>query len=166
VPRAELFIADKLSFPQSYSASGVRTAVSEALRKLRVEYLDLYMLHSVGPSVSARHEAWREMVELQKEGKIKHLGVSNFGTSELRALVAAFPHNPPATLQSKFSPYHRGRTGNAGGEDFHGVSAELNVVLTAYCPLNDWPSKLKAVDDVHVAAIAQRVATARTVHAL
>ena len=40
------------------------------------------------------------------------IGVSNFGTAELRELQAAFPHAPPVTLQSKFSPYHRGRTGN------------------------------------------------------
>ena len=37
------------------------------------------------------------------------------------------------------------------------VSADLNVIVTAYCPLNDWPSKLKAVDDQHVAAIAKRL---------
>ena len=67
-----------------------------------------------------------------------------------------FPDAPPATLQSKFSPYHRGRTGNAGNEDFYATSAELKVVITAYCPLNDWPSKLKAVDDTHIAAIAKR----------
>lgn len=157
VPRAELFLADKLSFPQSYSAAGVRKAVSDSMSKLGVEYLDLYMLHSVGPSVSARHEAWQAMIDLQKAGTLRHIGVSNFGTAELRDLKAAFPANPPATLQSKFNPYHRGRTGNAGREDFHTVCAELGIIVTAYCPLNDWPSKLKAVDDVHVAAIAKRL---------
>ena len=35
IPRTELFLADKLSFPQSYSAAGVRQAVGESLRKLR-----------------------------------------------------------------------------------------------------------------------------------
>jgi len=149
VPRGELFIADKLSLPHSYSAGGARKAVGESLRLLGVSYLDLYMLHSVGPSVSARHEAWREMVAMQQEGLIRHIGVSNFGTAELRELKASFPDAPPATLQSKFSPYHRGRTGNGGGEDFHAATAELGVALTAYCPLNDWPSKLKAVVEQH-----------------
>jgi len=157
VPRAELFIADKLSFPQSYSSAGVNKAVGDSLRKLRTDYLDLYMLHSVGPGVGARHEAWKEMAALQKAGKIRHIGVSNFGSAELRQLKEAFPEAPPVTLQSKFNPYHRGRTGNAGGEDFHSVTNELGVVITAYCPLNDWPSKMKAVDDAHVAAVAARV---------
>jgi len=157
VPRSEIFLADKLSFPESYSSAGVRKSVGEALRKMRTEYIDLYMLHSVGPSVAARHEAWREMVALQKEGTLRHIGVSNFGTDELRELKASFPDAPPVTLQSKYSPYHRGRTGNAGGEDFLSKSSELGVVVTAYCPLNDWPSKLKAVEDAHVAAIAARL---------
>jgi len=157
VGRSELFLADKLSFATSYSRQGVQTAVAQSLRQLRVEYLDLYMLHSVGPSRSARHEAWAEMAALQAQGKIRHIGVSNFGTAELRELKAAFPESPPVTLQSKFSPYHRGRTSNSAGEDFLTVSSELGVTLTAYCPLNDWPSKLKAVDDHHIAAIAARL---------
>ena len=157
VLRSEIFLADKLSFPQSYSAEGVRKSVGEALRKMKTEYIDLYMLHSIGPSTAARHEAWREMVALQKEGTLRHIGVSNFGTAELRELKASFPDAPPVTLQAKYSPYHRGRTGNAAGEDFLTASSELGVVITAYCPLNDWPSKLKAVDDHHVAAIAARL---------
>ena len=157
MPRAEIFLADKLSFPQSYSAAGVRKSVADALRKMRVEYIDLYMLHSVGPSVAERHEAWREMVAMQKEGTLRHIGVSNFGTRDLRELKASFPDAPPVTLQAKYSPYHRGRTGNSGAEDFLTTSSELGVVITAYCPLNDWPSKLKAVDDHHVAAIAARL---------
>jgi len=156
VPRAELFIADKLSFAQSYSSSGVRAAVGAALSKLRLDYLDLYMLHSIGPSEQARNEAWREMRALQLEAKLKHIGVSNFGLAELRQLKAAFPEAPPVTLQSKFNPYHRGRTGNAGGEDFLLGTREMGVIISAYCPLNDWPSKLKAVDDKVVAAIGRR----------
>ena len=102
VPRKDLFLADKLSFAQSYSAEGVRKAVAESLRKLRTTYLDLYMLHSVGPSVARRYEAWREMIAMQKEGKIKHIGVSNFGTAELRDLKATTPG--PTLTPSRLSP--------------------------------------------------------------
>ena len=47
------------------------------------------------------------MIALQKAGTIRHIGVSNFGTAEMRQLKAAFPDAPPVTLQSKFNPYHR-----------------------------------------------------------
>ena len=68
IDRKELFLADKISLPQSYSAQGVRAAVSRALTSLRTDYLDLLMLHSIGPSRQARNEAWREMVKLKEEG--------------------------------------------------------------------------------------------------
>ena len=51
VDRKELFLADKISFPQSYSAAGVRKAFAASTNALRTTYLDLLMLHSVGPSV-------------------------------------------------------------------------------------------------------------------
>ena len=54
VPRSELFLADKISLPQSYSAKGVRFAVAQSLVSLGTSYLDLLMLHSIGPSREAR----------------------------------------------------------------------------------------------------------------
>ena len=80
VPRSELFLADKISLPASYSAKGVRFAVAKALASLQTDYLDLLMLHSVGPSRAARNEAWTEMVKLKEEGVVRAIGTSNFGT--------------------------------------------------------------------------------------
>jgi diketogulonate reductase-like aldo/keto reductase len=75
-----------------------------ALPAVKCRYMSL---HVVAWPLAARHEAWREMVALQKEGTLRHIGISNFGTAEMRQLKAAFPDAPPVTLQSKFSPYHR-----------------------------------------------------------
>ena len=80
VPRSELFLADKISLPTSYSSKGVRFAVAKALASLGTPYLDLLMLHSVGPSRAARNEAWAEMVKLKEEGVVRAIGTSNFGT--------------------------------------------------------------------------------------
>lgn len=159
VPRSELFLADKISFPQSYSASGVRLAVKKSLAALRTDYLDLLMLHSVGPSRAARLEAWSEMVKLQKEGIVHAIGTSNFGTREMEELRRDAPEHPPATHQTKFNPYHSGRVGNSNGEDFSADCAggASGCHIVAYCPLNAWPSKLAPIHDGHVAAIARRV---------
>ena len=85
------------------------------LQLLRTTYLDLYMLHHVGPSRTVLREVWIELTKLKAEGKIRALGVSNFLPDDLNALrdVAAAAGRDiltelPATLQSKFSPYHRG----------------------------------------------------------
>ena len=52
MPRSELFLADKVSFPQSYSAGGVRATFEASTKALRTDYLDLLMLHSVGPGTA------------------------------------------------------------------------------------------------------------------
>jgi 2,5-diketo-D-gluconate reductase A len=98
VPRSELFLADKISFPQSYSAAGVRKAVAASLAALGTTYLDLLMLHSVGPSAAARNEAWREMEKLRAEGVVRVIGTSNFGTAEM-AQLRAESTVAPATAQ-------------------------------------------------------------------
>ena len=156
VPRAELFLADKISFAGSYSRSGVRAAVAKSLQALGTTYLDLLMLHSIGPSPSARMEAWREMEALKAEGVVRAIGTSNFGTREMGELRAA-TSEPPAVHQIKFNVYHQGRTGNAAGEDFAADCAADGCVVMAYCPLNAWPSKLAPVDDKIVGAIARRL---------
>lgn len=158
VPRAELFLADKISLATSYSSKGVRFAVAQALASLQTDYLDLLMLHSPGPSRAARNEAWAEMVKLKEEGVVRALGTSNFGTHEMAELRRDAPADfPPVTHQIKFNPYHPGRTGNVNGEDFAADCRQNGCHLVAYCPLNSWPSKLAPVHDGHVAAIARRI---------
>ena len=104
VPRSELFLADKLSFPQSYSTAGVRKAVADSLRKLRTDYLDLLMLHSVGPGMAARHEAWAAMVALQKE-----VWAEPYSSSTSDSLPSLSPFPPltpsPAALPALFTQF-------------------------------------------------------------
>merc|ERR1719506_1296037 len=71
VARGELFLADKLSLADSYSAAGARAAVEQSLQLLRTTYLDLYMLHHVGPSRTVLREVWIELTKLKAEGKIR-----------------------------------------------------------------------------------------------
>ena len=134
----------------------MRAWVRTSLGHLGTHYLDLLMLHSIGPSPAARMEAWREMEKLQDEGVVRAIGTSNFGTAEM-AQLRRDAREPPATAQIKFNPFHPGRTGNAGGEDFAADCRDHGCVLVAYCPLNAWPSKLAPIHDGHVAAIARRV---------
>ena len=155
VPRSELFLADKISLPTSYSKAGVRKWVETSLKLLGTDYLDLLMLHSVGPSVAARMDAWREMEALVAEGVVKAIGTSNFGTRDMEELRKA-AKEPPSTAQIKYNPYHRGRTNNMGGEDFNADCDENGCVIVAYCPLNAWPSKLAPINDRWIAHIAEK----------
>src|SRR5688572_8535173 len=60
----------------------LRTACEASLRKLKLQRIDLYQLHAVDPAVPLE-DSLGELAKLQKEGKIRHIGVSNFEVSEL-----------------------------------------------------------------------------------
>jgi len=63
-------------------AAYLREACEASLKRLRVDRIDLYQLHAIDPDVPLE-DSLGELARLQKEGKIRHVGVSNFSTGEL-----------------------------------------------------------------------------------
>lgn len=55
-----------------------REALLESMEKLQLDYLDLYLMHWPVPAIDHYVEAWENMIDLQKEGLIKSIGVCNF----------------------------------------------------------------------------------------
>jgi pyridoxine 4-dehydrogenase len=72
--------------PERWDADGrpahVRAACEASLRRLRIERIDLYQLHTIDPRVPLE-DSLGEIARLQQEGKIRHVGVSNFDAAEL-----------------------------------------------------------------------------------
>jgi len=72
--------------PERWDADGrpehLRAACESSLRRLRLERIDLYQLHTVDPRVPLE-DSLGEIARLQLEGKIRHVGVSNFDADEL-----------------------------------------------------------------------------------
>lgn len=81
------------------SASWLRKGVDASLQNLRTDFIDLYQIHWPDPATPAE-ETGAALGDLVREGKIRHVGVSNYGVAEMDALRA---HVPVATLQP---PYH------------------------------------------------------------
>lgn len=79
--RADLVIASKVSSGH-LAADDVRAACEQSLRRLRTDYIDLYQIHWPGSGVPLE-ETLAAMEDLRDEGKIRAVGVSNFGTSAL-----------------------------------------------------------------------------------
>src|SRR5262249_52340292 len=77
--RDEVFIVSKV-LPENASASGTLAACERSLRRLRTDRIDLYLLHWRG-SVPLR-DTLQALLALQRDGKIRHWGVSNFDTSD------------------------------------------------------------------------------------
>ena len=84
VPRNELYICTKLDkVPHGMT---VRDTLVESLRKLRVDYVDLFLVHMPNDHDDL-HKTWRDMEELKKEGLAKSIGVSNFQVKHLETLL-------------------------------------------------------------------------------
>lgn len=82
IPREELFITTKL-WIQDAGYESAKKAFYTSLEKLKLEYLDLYLIHQ---PMSDYYGAWRAMEELYKEGKIRAIGVCNFYPERLADL--------------------------------------------------------------------------------
>ncbi|WP_423147886.1 aldo/keto reductase [Rubrolithibacter danxiaensis] len=102
VPREELFITTKL-WIQSNGYEGTKKVFENSLKKLQVDYLDLYLIHQPYGDV---YGEWRAMEELYKEGKIRAIGVSNFQPDRLMDLII---HNEiaPAVNQIEVNPFNQ-----------------------------------------------------------
>ena len=102
VPREELFITTKL-WISDFSYEAAKDAFNESLRKLDLDYVDLYLLHQPFGDIFG---AWRALEELYKEGKIKAIGVSNFKPDQL-ANLAAFNEVTPVVNQIELHVFNQ-----------------------------------------------------------
>jgi aryl-alcohol dehydrogenase-like predicted oxidoreductase len=106
VPREDMIIATKGGLRQEgdslvrdSSRAWLRQGVESSLRQLGTDYIDLYQLHWPDTSTSFE-ETGEALQELLNEGKIRHVGVSNFDAAQMQALSQVVPVE---TLQP---PYH------------------------------------------------------------
>lgn len=104
----------------------VRQAVEDSLRRLRVDVIDVYYMHRRDPAVPLA-ESVGAMAELVREGKVRHLGLSEVTGAELREAHAV---HPIAALQSEWSLFSRDVERSAVG-----AAAELGVAFVPYSPL-------------------------------
>ncbi len=84
VARDELFITTKLWNADQHDP---RAALQASLKKLRLDYIDLYLIHWPVPVQDNYVDAWKGMIELQKEGLIKSIGVCNFNVEHLQRII-------------------------------------------------------------------------------
>jgi 2,5-diketo-D-gluconate reductase A len=99
--REEVFITTKLWNTDQTDAIG---ALKGSLGLLETEYVDLYLIHWPAPGRGHYVEAWKALVEAQKEGLARAIGVSNFQASHLRDVIDATGVTP-AVNQIELHPY-------------------------------------------------------------
>lgn len=87
--RERCFLATKVS--GDYSRSGIRSAIENSLRELRVDNVDLYQVHSWRGDTYPIDETMDELTRLQQEGLVRHIGVSNFNAQQMAQAHALAP---------------------------------------------------------------------------
>jgi len=83
---------------RSLNAASIRRECEESLRRLKIDVIDLYQIHWPTEELE---EGWNAMARLQKEGKVRWIGVSNFNVKEMRRAQAIAPIislQPPYSL--------------------------------------------------------------------
>lgn len=102
IPKEELFITTKV-WVQDTGYENTKKAFERSLKRLQVDYLDLYLIHQPYGDV---HSSWRAMEELYSEGRIKAIGVSNFHPDRVIDLII---HNKvvPAVNQIEIHPFNQ-----------------------------------------------------------
>ncbi|MFD4374612.1 aldo/keto reductase [Streptomyces sp. NPDC058486] len=132
--RDEVVLATKFGFASRLGepvrvrgdAAYVREACEASLRRLGVDHIDLYYQHRVDPDVPIE-ETVGAMAELVREGKVRHLGLSEAGAATIRRAHAT---HPIAALQTEWSLWSRDLEA-----EILPVCRELGVGLVPYAPL-------------------------------
>jgi 2,5-diketo-D-gluconate reductase A len=84
IPRSELFITTKL---WNDDQGDPQAALETSLKKLKLDYVDLYLIHWPKPEQDQYVDAWRGLIKLHKQGLAKSIGVCNFHMPHLQRLL-------------------------------------------------------------------------------
>ena len=123
IPRDELFITSKL-WLQDYGYDAACKGIDASLKKLGLDYIDLYLIHQPYGDVPG---AWKAMEDAQKAGKIKSIGVSNMTPNIWNHFVPQFD-TMPAVNQVECHPFFQQK-------QLREVLDTCGAALEAYFPL-------------------------------
>jgi diketogulonate reductase-like aldo/keto reductase len=102
VAREKIYVTTKVQ----RGIENIKDVVSTSLQKMGLDYVDLYLIHTpyFSKSDDQLQSAWKAMEEVQRSGKTKSIGVSNFLKSHLEAVLEVATI-PPAINQIELHPY-------------------------------------------------------------
>jgi 2,5-diketo-D-gluconate reductase A len=138
VDRGDVFVTTKI---RPSDAGRARAVVRESLQALRTDYLDLWLVHWPPPRRGDSRRLWNELLEIQADGLVRDVGVSNYSLTEIDDLVRSSAQ-APAVNQIDWGPTLYDERLLAG-------HAERGIAVEAYSSL-----KNTNLDDPDLAKIA------------
>jgi 2,5-diketo-D-gluconate reductase A len=143
IDRSELFVTTKLwNADQGFDAA--IKGFDHSVKRLGLDYLDLYLIHWPSPRRDLYVDSWRALVRLQQDGRVRSIGVSNFSADHLQRLVAETGVTPVLN-QVELHPHFQQRA-------LIERHRQLGIATTSWSPLGQG----KALSDPVIGAIAAR----------
>ena len=142
VPRDELFITTKVSH-EYLRADDFARMVDESLNNLKLDYVDLLLVHWPSPEKVPLAETMGALAKAKRDGKTRHVGVANFNIAMLEDAIRLCAE-PITNLQVEYHPY-------LNQSKLLAAVQRLGLAMTAYCPLG----RGRMIADPVVAEIAR-----------
>jgi len=128
IRREDVFITTKVS-PEHFDYDNILKSCGNSLRRLKMDYVDLYLLH--WPRVGMKlEETFRALNKLVRDGKVRHLGVSNFKLTQVKQ-SRQFSETPLITNQIPYRLPDRAYVENGVIE----YCRQNDILITAYSPV-------------------------------
>jgi len=143
VPRSDLFITSKLR-NGAHRRDAALKAFDDTMAKLGIDQIDLFLIHWPVPSQDRYVEAWKTLIELKKDGRIKSIGVSNFNRDHLERIIRETGETPVVN-QIELHPRFQQRD----LRDFH---AKHDIHTESWSPLGSG----RLLTDATIEAIARK----------
>lgn len=140
VAREELVLTSKLP-GRDHGYDEARRSIEGSLERLRVDRIDLYLIHWPLPRLDAFVASWRALIAARDDGQLGTIGVSNFTPAHLRRIIDA-TGVVPAVNQIQVSP-------ELPRDEWRAVHDELGIVTEAWSPLGG-PGGLASDDSTRV----------------
>ncbi|KZE99459.1 MAG: aldo/keto reductase [Rhodococcus sp. (in: high G+C Gram-positive bacteria)] len=153
VPREDILITTKIP-GRLHGYDEAKESARTSLDNLGVDYIDLLLIHWPLPKVDKYIDTWRAMIDLQKEGVVRSIGVSNFTVAHLDRLVSE-TSVVPSVNQIELHPYFP-------QADLRAYHAEHGIVTESWSPLGRG-SELLTAPPVAEAAAAHGVSAGQVV---
>ena len=127
VPREEIFVTSKLR-GGLYDYDRALDAIEESLFRTGLEYFDLFLLHWPNPKQDKYTEAWKALIQAQKYGYVRSIGVSNFEPAHINRLIDETGVKP-AVNQIELHPYFNQK-------EVREFNKEHGIITESWSPLS------------------------------
>jgi aryl-alcohol dehydrogenase-like predicted oxidoreductase len=116
---------DDRKVTRSLDPASIRRECEASLRRLQTDTIDLYQIH--WPMEEGNEAGWETLVRLKEEGKVRHIGVSNFNTEQMARIAAISPITSLQPVYSLVNP--------SVGEEILPYCLEHNIGVIVYSPM-------------------------------